>query len=75
MSKITNAGELREFLCSAINGVANGTFDTQKAKEVVKLSSQINESLYAEVKVAKLQIELGREASKMGDLNLGSDDA
>jgi len=72
MAKITNTGELREFLCSAINSVANGTFDVNKAKEVTKIAAQINESLYAEVKVAKTQIELGNEAAKFGDLVLGT---
>jgi len=72
MSKITNTGELREFLCSAINGVANGTFDVNKAKEVTKIAAQINESLYAEVKVAKTQIDLGNEVAKFGELKLGT---
>jgi len=72
MAKITNTGELREFLCSAINGVANGTFDVNKAKEVTKIAAQINESLYAEVKVAKTQIDLGNEAAKFGELKLGT---
>ena len=72
MAKITNTGELRDFLCSTINQVANGTFDIAKAKEVTKLASQVNESLYAEVKVAKLQIELGKEAEKFGSLGIGA---
>jgi len=71
MSKITNTGELREFLCSTINGVANGTFGIDKAKEITKIAAQINESLYSEVKVAKTQIELGNEAAKFGALDLG----
>ena len=72
MAKINNTGELREFLCSTINMVANGTFDVNKAKEVTKIAAQINESLYAEVKVAKTQIELGHEAAKFGALELGT---
>jgi hypothetical protein len=71
MAKITNTGELRAFLCSAINNVANGTFDVNRAKEVTKLASQVNESLYAEVKVARTQLELGREVAKFGGLQLG----
>jgi hypothetical protein len=71
MSKITNTGELRAFLCSAINNVANGTFDVHKAKEVTKIAAQVNESLYAEVKVARTQLELGREVAKFGALHLG----
>ncbi len=71
MAKITNAGKLREFLCSSINAVGNGTMSTDKARDITRLAAQVNESLYAEVKVAKTQIELGKEASKFGSLPLG----
>ena len=71
MSKITNSGELRDFLCSAINGVANGTFDIKKAREVTKLAAQVTENMYAEVRVAKTQLELGAVAAKFGSLPLG----
>ena len=70
MAKLETTGDLREFLCSVINGVSNGTFDLAKAKEVGKLSAQINESFYAEVKVAKTQIDLGREAAELGLLEM-----
>jgi len=72
MSKITNAGQLREFLCSSINAVGNGTMSSDKARDITKLAAQVNESLYSEVKVAKTQIELGKEAEKFGDLPLGT---
>lgn len=70
MSKITTTGQLREFLASTLNGVANGTFDLEKAKNVVKLSQQINESFYAEIKVARVQHDLGNDNAKLGDLQL-----
>lgn len=72
MSAIETTGELRQFLCSAINGVANGTFDQEKAKTIVKIAGQINESLYAEVKVAKTKAELGAESFKLGKLEMDS---
>lgn len=72
MSKITTAGELRQFLCSAINMVGNGTLDTAKARDITKLAAQVTENLYAEAKVSKLQIELGAEVAKFGNLKLGS---
>jgi hypothetical protein len=68
MAKIATAGDLREFLCSSINSVANGTMDISKAREVTKLAGQVNESFYSEVKVARLQIDLGKEAKKLGSL-------
>lgn len=73
MSAIETTGELRQFLCSAINGVANGTFDQEKAKTIVKIAGQVNESLYAEVKVAKTKAELGEESFKLGQLSMDSE--
>lgn len=58
MAKITNTGQLRDFLCSAINAVGNGTMDAEKARNITKLAGQVNESLYAEVKVAKTKKSL-----------------
>jgi uncharacterized protein (DUF849 family) len=68
MSKITNTGQLRDFLCQSINGVANGTLDIHKAKEITKLASKVNESYFAEVKVARLQVDMGAEAAALGTL-------
>jgi hypothetical protein len=68
MAKIESTGQLREFLCSSINSVANGTLDLNKAKEIVKLSAKVNESFFAEVKVARLQHDLGKEAAELGCL-------
>jgi hypothetical protein len=70
MAKITTSGELREYLCNAIVFVGNGTIDTDKARNITKLAAQITENVYAEAKVAKIQIELGNEAAKFGDLSL-----
>jgi hypothetical protein len=68
MAKITTSGELRQFLCSMINGVANGTVDADKARNVTKLAAQVNESFYSEIKIAKVMSEAGKEASGLGDL-------
>lgn len=77
MAKIKTSGDLREFLCAAINGVANGTMDPEKARNITKLSAQVNESFYSELKHMKVQIEAGREIGRLGDLpinNGGSDE-
>ena len=68
MAKIKTSGDLREFLCSTINGVANGTVDPDKARNVTKLAAQVNESFYSELKYMKVQIEAGKEFEKLGDL-------
>lgn len=70
MSKIKTTGDLRKYLLSTITLVGNGIIDTDKARNITKLAAQINESLYAEVKVAKTKLELGQEADKIGELKL-----
>lgn len=70
MSKITNTGELREYLCKAIDDLANGNMDIETARNITKLAGQVNESLYAEVKVSKTKVELGEKSTRFGDLNL-----
>ena len=71
MAKINTAGDLRSFLCSAINSVANGTMEINKAREITKLAGQVTESFYSEVKVARLEIDMEREVSKLGELSVG----
>lgn len=46
----------------------------QGASRVTKLAAQINESIYAEIKVARVQAELGKiQPAVMGGLPLGED--
>ena len=42
-------------LANMMVGVKNGTLDLDKASRITKLAGQINESFYAEVKVAKIR--------------------
>jgi hypothetical protein len=72
MAKINTAGDLREFLASAINSVANGTLDPDKARNITKLAAQINESFYSEIKIAKVQLELGRDCKPLGQLPIAA---
>lgn len=72
MSTIKTAGDLRDFLCKSIDEVADGTMDLAKAREVTKLAGQVNESFYSEVKVARLQMDLSREAAELGKLSIGA---
>lgn len=71
MAKIKSTGGLRTFLCDTLVAVADGSFDINRAREITKIASQINESLYSEMRVAKTQLELGREAATLGNLGLG----
>ena len=71
MDKITNSGEMRAFLCNMIHDVEQGKITAETARSIIKVSAQVNESLYSEVKVAKTQVELGEQAAKFGKLSLG----
>ena len=71
MRKIATTGELREYLCEVLGKTEGGTIGVDVARNLVKLSAQINESLYAEIKIARVQAELTKETAPFGDLPLG----
>lgn len=67
------SGELREFLLQSINDVANGDMEEAQARNIIKMAGQVNESLYAEVKVTKTKLELGEATDAFGNLGLTAD--
>jgi hypothetical protein len=69
--KIKTTGDLRDFLALMIVGVKNGDLDLDKASRITKLAGQINESFYAEIKVAKTRLEAGEAMPKMGNMDIG----
>lgn len=69
--KIKTTGELRDFLATMMLGVKNGDLDLDKARNITKLASQINESFYAEIKVAKVRAEAGVVMSGLGAMPIG----
>tara|TARA_R110002126_G_scaffold31896_2_gene102010 strand:+ start:1481 stop:1702 length:222 start_codon:yes stop_codon:yes gene_type:complete len=71
MAKITNTGQLRELLCDVINRIDDNTIEPHKVKAIVKLAGQINDNLYAEVKVVRTQLQTGATREKFGALKLG----
>jgi len=72
MSKsIKTAGDLREFLINMMIGVKNGHQELESARAIVKIAGQINESLYAEIKAAKMNLDAGKEAAALGYLPIG----
>ncbi len=70
-NRIKTTGELRDFLCTMIVGVKDGVVGIDKASSITKLAGQINESLYAEIKTARLAVDLGQETAKLGALTIG----
>jgi hypothetical protein len=70
---IKTTGELRDFLATMMVGVKNGDLDLDKARNITKLAGQINESFYAEVKVAKVRAEAGAIMPALGEMLIGED--
>ena len=72
--KIKTTGELREFLASMLLGVKNGDVSIDVASRITKMAGQINESFYAEVKVARMRVEAGEQLTALGKLPINSSD-
>lgn len=70
MARITTTGQLRQFLADSILAVKDGSMKVHEALAIKKMAEEVNESLYAEVKVARLQKDLGEKASDFGNLTL-----
>lgn len=72
MAGIKTTGQLRQFLADALIGIKNGHLDTQEAAQITKMAAQINESVYSEIKTARVRKELGDvSVVPMGALELG----
>jgi len=75
MSKkaIKTTGDLREFLVTMMIGVKDGLVDGEDARHITKLASQINESFYSEIKIAKTRHEIaGEQFSALGNTQIGN---
>lgn len=71
--KIRTTGDLREFLAMMMTGIKNGDLGLDEASRITKMAGQINESFYAEVKVARVRAEAGDEMPALGQLKIGSE--
>lgn len=71
--KIKTTGQMRDFLATMMVGVKNGDLDLDKASRITKLAGQINESFYAEIKVAKVRAEAGENMPALGEMSVGGD--
>jgi len=70
-SKISNVGQLRDFLANMMVGVKDGDVKVDEARTIVKLAEKINENFYAELKVAQVGLQLGRKVTELGKLSVG----
>ena len=71
-AKIKTAGDLRSFLAKTMEEVRAGEIDLDVASRITKLAGQVNESFYAEIKVAKIRAEAGETLIELGALPLSS---
>ena len=71
-NSIRNAGHLRAFLLDTMSEVRAGTLKVEQASVIQKLAAQVNENLYAEAKVSKLQKDAGFAVPELGELPLRS---
>lgn len=71
--RIKTTGQLRTFLADMMLGVKNGDLDLDKASRITKMAGQINESFYAEIKVAKVRTEAGQQMPTLGNMAIGDE--
>ena len=69
--KIRTSGDMRAYLAELMVDVQAGKVNIDKASQITKMAAQVHESLYSEVKIARLKHELSKEQHKFGDLDLG----
>ncbi len=68
MSTVKTAGQLRELLLQTMEDVKNNKLAFEKASVVIKGASQVNESIYAELKAKSLAKELGDKRYQLGSM-------
>lgn len=73
--RVKTTGELRAFLAEVMTEVRTGEIDIEKASRITKLAGQINESMYAEIKVARIRAEAGESMAALGAMPVGDDEA
>jgi len=69
--QIKTTGELRQFLVKMMQDVESGAIDLDKAGRITKIAGQVNESFYAEIKVAKVRAEAGQVMGEFGAMTIG----
>lgn len=72
--KIATTGQLRDFLAKTMIAVQSGNIDLEKASRITKLAGQVNESFYAEAKIARIRAEAGEQMPALGSLRIGQED-
>jgi len=73
--EIKTTGDVRRRLISLMSEIEKGEIELDKATSITKVAAQVNESIYAEIKVARLQLDAGKQKSEFGKLKIVEDDS
>lgn len=68
--KIKTTGDLRSALAETLVKVESGQIKPEDARMIHKLAHAINDSFFAESKIAALQIQLQQSPMRFGDMEL-----
>lgn len=68
MSTVKTTSQLREFLLATMESVKDGKLAYEKASVIIKGASQVNESIYAELKAKSLAKDMGDKRYALGEL-------
>lgn len=72
--KIKTTGDLRNALADTLIKVENGVIKPEDAKMIHKLAHAINDSFFAESKIAALQLQLQQSVKLFGAMEISPDD-
>jgi hypothetical protein len=70
-ARLNKHGELRQYLADCMLAVRDGDMAVEKASVTMKLSREITENYYAELKMHKLCLEMGAQPPQLGDAPIG----
>lgn len=69
MSKtLKTCGDWREFVSNIAIGIKDGDVKVDAGRTVLKALEKINENYYAEIKMAQLQLQLGKVPPALGEM-------
>lgn len=68
--KLDTQGDLRRFLLESMVELRNGEIPTSMANGLARLASTVNDSLFAEARIAVVAMMAGQTPTEIGDLNL-----
>jgi hypothetical protein len=70
---IKTTGDLRNALADTLIKVESGTIKPEDARMIHKLAHAINDSFFAESKIAAMQLQLQQEVKKFGMMEVAPD--